>query len=192
MTKQVNAPAKTQALVESALLVAIGFVLSYLKFYDLPNGGSVTLLSMLPIMLIGLRRGTYWGLLAGLVYAALQFVQSPAVSPADGLGTFFLCLLLDYAVAFGVLGLSGLFKGWKGSMIWASVICISLRFAAHTAASLTVWKDYLDVSEGGTALWAAITYNSTYMLPELLITTLAAVSLWYFKLDKPLLDTRSK
>lgn len=191
MQTQKNRTTQTQALVESALLIAIGFVLSYMKFVDLPFGGSVTLLSMLPILLIGLRRGLYWGLLSGVVYGMLQFIQKPALSPADGLGIFFLCLALDYIIAFGVLGLSGLFKGRKGSMVWASVFCIFLRFAAHTASSLTVWREYLDVSEHS-ALWAAMTYNATYMLPELLITTLAAVTLWYFKLDKPLLNTTPK
>ena len=65
---------KTRTLVECALMIAIGTVLSNIKFFTLPNGGSITLLSMLPFVLVSFRHGVKWGLFTGLVNACLQML----------------------------------------------------------------------------------------------------------------------
>ena len=65
-----NSYSKTRILVECALMIAIGTVLSNIKIFTMPNGGSVTLLSMLPFVLVSFRHGVKWGLFTGLVYNA--------------------------------------------------------------------------------------------------------------------------
>ena len=65
---------KTRILVECALMIAIGTVLSNIKIFTMPNGGSVTLLSMLPFVLVSFRHGVKWGLFTGLVNGCLQML----------------------------------------------------------------------------------------------------------------------
>lgn len=77
---------KTRILVECALMIAIGTVLSNIKIFTMPNGGSVTLLSMLPFVLVSFRHGVKWGLFTGFVNGCLQmllgFWAPPSCSPA--------------------------------------------------------------------------------------------------------------
>ena len=113
-------------LTESAILIALGFVLSYIQVKAWPQGGGITCFSMLPILLIGFRHGLWWGLGSGLVYSVLQLLQNHAlVPPADGLGTYFAMVALDYVLAFGVLGLSALFRKKKYGLVYASLVCLT-------------------------------------------------------------------
>ena len=113
---------KTKILVEGAVMVALATVLSYVRVYRLPWGGSITLLSMLPIVLFSIRRGLGAGLTVSFVFSLVQFTQGIV----DGIfgwgltpGMLIACILLDYIVAFTVLGLAGIFRkrglaGWIG------------------------------------------------------------------------------
>ena len=67
-----NTQTKTRKLIEASLMIAVATVLSLLKILDLPYGGSVTLASMLPIVIIACRNGVGWGLASGAVYGAIQ------------------------------------------------------------------------------------------------------------------------
>jgi len=85
---------KTRTLVECALMIAIGTVLSNIKFFTLPNGGSITLLSMLPFVLVSFRHGVKWGLFTGLVNACLQMLlgtSHPHLPVLPGGGAAGLC-----------------------------------------------------------------------------------------------------
>ena len=97
---------KTRTLVECALMIAIGTVLSNIKFFTLPNGGSITLLSMLPFVLVSFRHGVKWGLFTGLVNACLQMLLGFWAPPTPTFLYFLGEVLLDYVLAFMVLGLS--------------------------------------------------------------------------------------
>ena len=76
---------KTRILVECALMIAIGTVLSNIKFFTMPNGGSITLLSMLPFVLVSFRHGAKWGLFTGFVNACLQMIMGFYPPPASTL-----------------------------------------------------------------------------------------------------------
>lgn len=157
---------RLQALCESALLLALGFVLSFLKIYQMPNGGSVTVASMLPVILIGIRWGLGWGFGSAIVFSLLQFLTGIyAIAP--------IALLLDYVVAYGVLGFSGLFKGKKYGLISASIVCGLLRFVVHWISGATVWASTLP--EGLPVWYESLLYNVSYMLPEIGFTVLVAL-----------------
>ena len=114
---------KTRVLVECALMVAIGTVLANIKIFTMPNGGSVTLLSMLPFVLVSFRHGVKWGLFTGLVNGCLQMLLGFWAPPTPTFIYFLGEILLDYLVAFMALGTAEFFPapsrtGWSA---WPSV-----------------------------------------------------------------------
>ena len=150
---------KTRILVECALMIAIGTVLSNIKFFTLPNGGSVTLLSMLPFVLVSFRHGVKWGLFTGFVNGCLQ-------------------ILLDYLVAFMALGTAEFFaRPFKNRMVGVAVgtfMAGFLRFMCSFLSGVLVWGN---LNEGLSAWTYSLVYNGSYMLPETLLTMVAAVLL---------------
>ena len=91
-----NSYSKTRILVECALMIAIGTVLSNIKIFTMPNGGSVTLLSMLPFVLVSFRHGVKWGLFTGLVNGCLQMLLGFWAPPTPTFLYFLGEVLLDY------------------------------------------------------------------------------------------------
>ena len=127
----------TKQLVYSAVAIALAVVCSMIKFANLPMGGSVTLFSMLFIALIGYWYGVKVGILTGLVYGIFQFLQEPYV-----LSFFQVCC--DYILAFGAMGLSGLFtKTKKHGLLKAYVVAILARGAFHALGGYLYWMDYM-------------------------------------------------
>ena len=116
-------PTPTVILVHGALCIAISFVLSYFKLFSMPNGGSITLASMLPLMVYSNRYGAKYGVMAGVVYGFLQYIQNPEM-------THWIQMLVDYPVAFGVIGLGGLVKGER-NLVFSVLIGGTLRFLCH-------------------------------------------------------------
>ena len=100
---------KTRILVECALMIALGTVLANIKIFEMPNGGSITLLSMLPFILVSYRHGTKWGLFTGFVNSLLQMLLGFYAPPAPGLLPLVGMILLDYVLAFTLLGLAVVF-----------------------------------------------------------------------------------
>ena len=157
-----------RALVESSLLVAAGFVLSYITLIKLPQGGSVTPLSMLPILMIGLRHGLKWGLCGGFVYSCLQMLQEFWPPPSGTVLAYISVVLLDYILAFTILGLSGLFKNLRYGFIYAAPLCIFFRFLCHFVSGIVIWAS---AYAGDTPFWIySLIYNGSYMGLELVLT----------------------
>ena len=173
---------KTLKLVETSVLVALAFVLSYVRIITMPMEGSVTLLSMLPIVLIALRHGTKWGLGGAFCYALLQLVQSVTIGGlfSWGLtpGALIGCILLDYLLPFTLLGLAGLWrkKGTAG-MLFGIVLVMILRFTCHLLSGAVLFAIITqtvnifgtDVVFTNPWLYSAC-YNGFYMVPELILT----------------------
>jgi len=169
---------KIRALVETSLLIAIGFILSWITRFipmlTLPQGGSVTPLSMLPLLMIGLRHGLKWGLAGGFVYSGLQMLQQFWPPPSGTALAYISVVLLDYIFAFTVLGLSGLFRGKTNGIIYAAPICIFLRFLCHFISGVVIWGEYA----GAQAVWLySLIYNGSYMGIELVVTTVVGIAL---------------
>lgn len=167
---------------ESAIMLALATALSLIAFAPWPAGGSVTVFSMLPILIIAYRYGMKWGLLVGSVYGLIQMMLGmSALSYATNAWAAICIILFDYAVAFGVLGFGGLFRKLNNQAIGFSlgvIVACVLRFLCHFLTGITVWADYAD------GIWPVViyslTYNGSYMLPELVITTVVGALLMSF------------
>ena len=176
---------KLKTLVEGAIMIALATVLSLIKIYKLPWGGSITLLSMLPIAVFSLRHGVYKGLGVSFVYALIQLFQGIVFDGlfAWGLTPLMLigCIMLDYILPFTSLGLAGIFKnkGLTGQLIGIA-ISILLRLLCHFFSGVVIFASMGMLWEGFYTenSWIySIIYNASYMLPELIFTLIGAVAL---------------
>lgn len=167
-------------LTESAVMLAFATVLSMLKLVDLPYGGSVTACSMVPIMLVAYRYGALRGLATGLVYGAIQLILgSNNLSYATTWKAAIAIILLDYIVAFAVLGLAGVFRKafhnrQMPALMCGTVLACLIRYIMHVISGCTVWAGVSIPSSDG--LVYSLIYNATYMIPETLVTI---IGIWY-------------
>ncbi len=176
---------RTRTLVECALMIAVGTVLAQIKIFDMPYGGSVTLLSMLPFILVSFRHGVKWGLATGFVNAMLQMLLGFYAPPAGTVIAFVGVVLLDYVLAFTLLGSAELFtKPFRsravGVAVGTAAVCV-IRFLCSFLSGALLWGSYQEYYEWaqGMSVWMySFIYNATYMLPELILTTVAAVLLY--------------
>ncbi|MCD7956422.1 MAG: energy-coupled thiamine transporter ThiT [Lachnospiraceae bacterium] len=156
----------TKQLVYCAMAMALAFVTSYIKLFHLPYGGSVTLFSMLFICLIGNWYGLGVGIMTGLAYGILQFLQEPYV-----LSFFQVCC--DYILAFAGLGLAGVFWKSKNGLMKGYILGILVRGAFHSLGGYLYWMDYMpeNFPQALAALYPII-YNYSYILLEGVITVI--------------------
>lgn len=156
----------TKQLVFCAAAMALAFVASYIKVFSLPYGGSVTLFSMLFICLIGYWYGVGPGIMTGLAYGILQFLQEPYV-----LSLFQVCC--DYVLAFAGLGLAGLFHKSKNGLVKGYILGILIRGAFHALGGYLYWMDYMpeNFPQSLAALYPII-YNYSYILAEGVLTVI--------------------
>ena len=156
----------TKAIAYGALSIALSFVLSCIRLFRMPNGGSVTPASMLPVMLFSATFGIGPGLLTGMAFGVLQCLQGGGIVAAGGFAQF----ALDYLLAFTVLGLAGLAKYFKkGWGLYAAMaIAVVSRLVCHTLAGVLFWN---------TELWASFVYNISYIGPDLAICLILAVAI---------------
>ncbi|MCB7319687.1 energy-coupled thiamine transporter ThiT [Lacrimispora sp. 210928-DFI.3.58] len=156
----------TKQLVFCAAAMALSFITSYMKIWTMPYGGSVTLFSMLFICLIGYWYGPRTGILTGLAYGILQFLQEPYV-----LSLFQVCC--DYVLAFAGLGLAGVFHKSKHGLVKGYILGILVRGAFHALGGYLYWMDYMPESFPQTlASLYPIIYNYSYILAEGVITVI--------------------
>ena len=156
----------TRQLVFCAAAMALSFVTSFIKVWSLPFGGSVTLFSMLFVCLIGNWYGPGVGILTGLAYGILQFLQEPYV-----LSPFQVCC--DYVLAFAGLGLSGLVWKQKNALVKGYILGILVRGLFHTIGGYLYWMDYMPENfPEALAPVYPIVYNYAYILLEGVITVI--------------------
>lgn len=130
----------------------------YLPFLHLPQGGSITLGSMVPLLWFALRRGPRWGIEAGIVYGLVHLVLWGEIYyPTQ--------IVLDYPLAFGALGLAGAFRSQP--MIGVTVGIIA-RFVCHFLSGVIFFGEYAWAGWNVYAYSAA--YNATYLIPEFIIS----------------------
>jgi thiamine transporter len=186
---------KNSSLEESALMLALSTILAELAVFSLPFGGSVTLFSQVPVILVSYRYGVKWGLTTGLAMSIIQLIFGiQNFSYVSGMAAFLILALCDYLIAFSALGLGGMFKGKIKNDILAislgGVVVTVIRFICHFISGATIWKEY---AEGAPVLEYSFTYNASYMLPELIITVVGLVILaGIFDLNSIELKTKIK
>lgn len=175
---------KTKILVEGAIMVAMATVLCYIRIFKLPWGGSVTLMSMLPIIIFSIKRGVKNGMFASFVFALIQLGQGIM----DGLFAWGLtpimlvsCIVIDYIGAYSVIGIGGIFRK-KGFAGWMSgtVLAVFARFVCHFLSGVIIWHSSGNLWEGFSTdnEWLySLAYNGAYMLPEMIFTVIGAAAL---------------
>lgn len=170
---------KTRVLVECAVFIAIATVLSLFKLLDLPYGGSITLASMVPMVLLAYRHGLGWGLMSGLAYGAIQQLMGlNTLSWVTTWQSILAVILLDYVIAFAGTGFGGVFrkrvKNQGVALTLGALVACLLRYVCHVISGCTVWAG-LSIPTSA-ALVYSLGYNATYMIPETIVTMAAA---WY-------------
>lgn len=193
---------KTIRLAETGIMLAIATVLSVIQPFQLPFGGGITIVSMLPIVLLSYRHGVRWGLFSGFIYSLLQiatgfgtvkgFFVPEDYALAAGIGI----VLLDYVLAYTALGLGGAFRKMKPApaLLLGTVAALLLRYLVHIVSGAVffgAWAEWFFTQEGfysiggtimehfsgaGLAVIYSVFYNGLYMLPELVLTSLAALA----------------
>lgn len=154
----------TKQLVFCAAAMALAFITSYIKIWNMPWGGSVTLCSMLFIVLAANWYGAGTGIFVGLAYGILQFIQEPYV-----LSFFQVCC--DYILAFAALGVAGFFAKKKHGLLKGYIAAVLARGAFHALGGYLYWMDYMpeNFPQSLKSIYP-IAYNCSYLLVEAVIT----------------------
>ena len=164
----------SRCIALAGITVALSFALSYIKMFSLPQGGSVTLASLLPVMLFAYIYGPKKGIFVGFIYGALQAMQDPyLIHPAQ--------FLLDYPVAFAAVGLAGVFKNIKQldklpqvKFALGAVVAGALRFISHVFSGVFAFGAYA-IDAGETNFWVySLAYNS-FVFVDIAIVIAAGV-----------------
>lgn len=154
----------TKQLIFCAASMALAFVTSYIKIFEMPWGGSVTLCSMLFIVMAANWYGVKTGVLVGLAYGILQFIQEPYV-----LSLFQVCC--DYVLAFAALGVAGFFARSPKGLIKGYAAAVLARGAFHALGGYLYWMSYMpDTFPQSLKGVYPIVYNYSFLLVEALIT----------------------
>ncbi len=201
---------KTKRLTESAMLLAVAIVLELVSKSFIPEqpfGGQLTIVCMLPVVLISYRHGVKWGITASFCYALIEMViGAKTVAGAFQPGTFgdgvmivnaLLMCVLDYLVAYTLLGVGGCFRNSIHSnglsLMCGSLVALALRYLSHIVSGYILyasWAEWFFTQEGFPS-WGAqlvetlgpktlslvysVVYNGMYMIPEMILTALASL-----------------
>lgn len=157
-------------LTETAVMLGLATVLSLITVFKAPFGGAVTAASMVPIVLIAFRYKAKWGLLTGLLYGCIQLALDFGKIGSWGLSAqvFAGSVLLDYLLAFTVIGVAGFFAGKKFGIFIGTLVGLGLRFVCHFLSGVILFSSF--APEGMSPIVYSILYNGAYMLPEIIVT----------------------
>ena len=150
----------TKVLAEISVTVALSLVLNFIKVFQLPQGGSITLGSMVPVMLLAYRRGPKVGVFAGAIFGLAQMLLDGWVYNPIG-------MIFDYPLAFGVLGLAGIFKKTPSVGVF---VALTARFFSHFLSGVLFFWMY--APEGMSPIIYSAIYNGSYILPEMIISVI--------------------
>ena len=207
----------TQRLTTSAVMIALATILAMvcaiIPFLNLPFGGGFTVASMLPIVIISYMYGVRWGLFSAGVYSVIQIVMDlylgkgstlialflPSSDGFMGYGAAIAILLIDYVIAYSMIGLGGIFRNKirnkTTSLALGVAFALSLRYVAHIVSGFIfygAWAEWFFSQEGfysiggwvldnfngqGLALIYSVFYNGLYMIPEIVITVIVAIAI---------------
>ena len=183
MSTQKRLSTNLTTLTECAVMLALSFALSYAKVFEMPMGGSVTIASMLPVMLISIKYGVGVGISVGFAYSLTQLMQAFAsanVFPyCETPATLVTCILFDYVVPFTLLGLAGLFKSIKLTKkpeinVYIGITAaVALRFLCHFITGVVIWGQW--GPEGMGKYVYSLLYNGGFLSADFAICIICAV-----------------
>lgn len=166
----------TKELATAAVLIALAMILSFIKIYHFPQGGSVTLAAMLPLLFISFAYGPAVGILAGFVYGVLHFILSPYIlHPVQ--------VLFDYPLPYMAMGLAGFFKD---KYYLGTIVALMGRLFCHIVSGVVFFANY--APKGVNPLIYSIIYNGSYLLLDLIICLLVIKILSTRKLLKRIMN----
>lgn len=197
---------KLLMLTECSVMLALSIVLSMVKIIRMPMGGSVTLLSMLPVMLVAVKYGFKGGLPCAFGLALYRLIEGIVSGNVfvycTEARTVVICALFDYLIPFTVLGCAAMFrkpaeklrpdnrKAADALLLAGFVIVIAARFACHFITGFTIWGQW--APEGQSAYIYSLLYNGQYMLPECVFTTIGAAILINIPVIRKLLGIKAE
>ncbi len=169
-----------KTLTESAMMLSLALLLSFFAVFHLPNGGAVTIGSMIPLLFVALKYNWRWSLVTAFAFSLLQMMVGFYAPPTQDLLSFFLVVLLDYVLAFSVLGFAGILyqklaKTMKENqrLVLVMLVCFFLRFLCHFLSGILIWNAY---APAGQPVWLySLLYNGSYMSAEAVIS---GIFLW--------------
>ncbi len=170
-----GSPLSTKEIARAGVCLAMAYALSYVKLFSMPQGGSITLASMLPIIIYAYIYGARKGIFVGLIYGVLQSLQSPyIIHPAQ--------FLLDYPIAFAALGLAGILKDVKtlpeaAKFAIGTIVGGAGRYISHVISGAFAFGAY---AEGQNVFIYSLAYNS-YVLIDLVLVIAIGILLTYNK-----------
>ncbi len=160
-------------VTEGGMMLALAVLLNQFKIYQAPNGGSVSAGSMIPLMVFALRWGMGPGFIVGATYGLMDFIFKPYFyHPVQ--------FLLDYILAFGLLGLAGIGNTKKDNsstsmMVIGVILGIGGRMVSHILSGVVFFAEYA----GDQNPWVySIIYNGSYLIPELIISLGVLLLIW--------------
>lgn len=159
---------KTRQITEIAATIALAVVCSFICVYKMPQGGSIAL-TMIPILFLSIRRGPWQGMIAGALYGLISLA-------IDGVVYHPMSILLDYVLAFGVLGVCGFFPKNLGGIIIGSCVGVAGRFISSLLSGGILFASF--APEGQNPWIYSLGYQATYMIPELIIAVVVLVLLY--------------
>ena len=163
MDKNNNKRNYTRKLTTTALLVALAIILDQIKLFEMPQGGAVTLFGTLPIIALGYLLGTRWGLLGGAVTGLLNLIFGGyVIHPVQ--------MILDYVIAFAVMGLSGLVRNRKNGLTKGYLLGVFCRYICAVISGVVFFGEY--APENFNALTWSLWYNITYLAVEGVMTVI--------------------
>ncbi|NLW23158.1 MAG: energy-coupled thiamine transporter ThiT [Tissierellia bacterium] len=167
----------TKMLVEAGIMVALSVLLSRIKVYEAPNGGSVTAGSMIPVLLFSMRWGVGPGLITGATFGLLKLILGGWVfTPVQA--------ILEYPVAFASLGLAGVAMKSKDinklsdylKVVLSVLLAIGTRFICHFIAGVIFFAEY--APEGVSPWLYSAAYQATYLVPEFIVSAIILSLIW--------------
>lgn len=203
-TETISKPSKkfnTERLVVTAIMIALASVLSVFQPFQLPQGGGITIMSMLPMIIVAYRYGVLWGLGSSFIYSVIQMLLgfstvSAFFLPGDDQQIWWkaiLIVLMDYILAYTAMCLGGLFRKSANASValcLGAVVALSVRYLMHIlsgAIFFGTWAEwwFTDVMAGdfgasvletysgfSLALFYSVIYNGLYMIPEIILTAI--------------------
>lgn len=154
-------------LAVSGVLIALSTVLSLIKVWQMPLGGSITLLSMVPVCLISVFYGIKYAIAPCILYGAIQMFLGSVFGWALKPAVLISCILLDYLAAYGSLCVAGIFKTRKHGIVYGVILACFLRFLCHFISGIVLWRSFEVFNN---PYIYSLCYNGVYMLPEMIFT----------------------